>query len=430
MATASFKIRKGKNKSIIYLQVQKGRDFRLRQSTSIYIKNESLKFWDIKKERIKNLSNIPEAEYINGKLTEISKSVNDKILQLYKQRKLDKLSCKKVINEVLGSKGKNKKDEKNKEGQSKVVLEYFNWYLEYYKTNNSSYSNKPLELGTLKTYKNSRNYLVRFLKKNNIKNFCFEDIDEAFYNKFIQFGYEKGYSRNYIGTTIQKLKTIIGHAYENKIHHNTEFKRRYFAKLREEVNHPYLNEQELLAISQVKTSSKIENDVKDIFLIAAYTGLRIGDLITFLKSPKLSNVNSKKFIHLKQSKTGGEVYIPINSKILEILERRNGSFPPAIHQNNINKYIKSIANKADIKQEFVVERTISGKKVKDAQPKYKFISAHTARRSFCTNAYNAGLPPHQIMVISGHKSEKVFYNYIKASIKTKAIQIAEHSFFN
>jgi len=430
MATASFKIRKGKNKSIIYLQVQKGRDFRLRQSTSIYIKNESLKFWDIKKERIKNLSNIPEAEYINGKLTEISKSVNDKILQLYKQRKLEKLSCKKVINEVLGSKGKNKKDEKNKEGQSKVVLEYFNWYLEYYKTNNSSYSNKPLELGTLKTYKNSRNYLVRFLKKNNIKNFCFEDIDEAFYNKFIQFGYEKGYSRNYIGTTIQKLKTIIGHAYENKIHHNTEFKRRYFAKLREEVNHPYLNEQELLAISQVKTSSKIENDVKDIFLIAAYTGLRIGDLITFLKSPKLSNVNSKKFIHLKQSKTGGEVYIPINSKILEILERRNGSFPPAIHQNNINKYIKSIANKADIKQEFVVERTISGKKVKDAQPKYKFISAHTARRSFCTNAYNAGLPPHQIMVISGHKSEKVFHNYIKASIKTKAIQIAEHSFFD
>jgi len=430
MATASFKIRKGKNKSIIYLQVQKGRDFRLRQSTSIYIKNESLKFWDIKKERIKNLSNIPEAEYINGKLTEISKSVNDKILQLYKQRKLDKLSCKKVINEVLGSKEKNKKDEKNNEGQSKVVLEYFNWYLEYYKTNNSSYSNKPLTLGTLKTYKNSRNYLVRFLKKNNIKNFCFEDIDESFYNKFIQFGYAKGYSRNYIGTTIQKLKTIIGHAYENKIHHNTEFKRRYFAKLREEVNHPYLNEQELLAISKVKTSSKIENDVKDIFLIAAYTGLRIGDLIAFLKSPNLSINNGKKFIHLKQSKTGGEVYIPINSKILEILERRNGNFPPAIHQNYINKYIKSIANKADIKQEFVVERTISGKKFRDSQPKYKFISAHTARRSFCTNAYNAGLPPHLIMVISGHKSEKVFYNYIKASIKTKAIQIAEHSFFD
>ena len=100
MATASFKIRKGKNKSIIYLQVQKGREFRLRQSTNIYIKNESLKFWDTKKERIKNLSNIPEAEYINGKLFQISKSVNDKILQLYKQRKLDKLSCKKVINEV------------------------------------------------------------------------------------------------------------------------------------------------------------------------------------------------------------------------------------------------------------------------------------------------------------------------------------------
>lgn len=31
---------------------------------------------------------------------------------------------------------------------------------------------------------------------------------------------------------------------------------------------------------------------------------------------------------------------------------------------------------------------------------------------------------------SGHKSEKVFYNYIKASVKRKALQVAEHPFFN
>jgi integrase len=423
----TFKLRKGKKKNTILLDFRHGRNIRVRYSTSQDFNLGSEKYWDSKKGRIKSPNDIKNFQFINQQLREIENEIERDIASLERQNKLSQLSCQSAIKQILKIEQQNPEEEKHKSG---LVLDYFNWYLEYYKTNNSSYSNKPLTLGTLKTYKNSRNYLVRFLKKNNIKNFCFEDIDESFYNKFIQFGYEKGYSRNYIGTTIQKLKTIIGHAYENKIHHNNEFKRRYFAKLREEVNHPYLNEQELLAISKVKTSSKIENDVKDIFLIAAYTGLRIGDLITFLKSPKLSTNEGKKFIHLKQSKTGGEVYIPINSKILEILKRRNGSFPPAIHQNYINKYIKSIANKAEIKQEFVVERTISGKKIKDSQPKYKFISAHTARRSFCTNAYNAGLPPHQIMVISGHKSEKVFYNYIKASIKTKAIQIAEHSFFD
>jgi len=59
-----------------------------------------------------------------------------------------------------------------------------------------------------------------------------------------------------------------------------------------------------------------------------------------------------------------------------------------------------------------------------------FISTHTGRRSFCTNTYNAGIPPHQIMTIYGHKSEKVFFNYIKASVKRKAVQIAGHPFFN
>ena len=153
MATASFKIRKGKNKSIIYLQVQKGREFRLRQSTNIYIKNESLKFWDTKKERIKNLSNIPEAEYINGKLTEISRSVNDKILQLYKQRKLDKLSCKKVINEVLGSKGKNKKDEKHNHTLNDII-----------KYHNEDMINK-LRWGTQKNYYTTQKYISKFIKK-------------------------------------------------------------------------------------------------------------------------------------------------------------------------------------------------------------------------------------------------------------------------
>ena len=50
-------------------------------------------------------------------------------------------------------------------------------------------------------------------------------------------------------------------------------------------------------------------------------------------------MDGKEFINLKQIKTGSEVLIPINSKIQNILNKRDGIFPPAVHQNIIN-YIK------------------------------------------------------------------------------------------
>jgi len=62
-------------------------------------------------------------------------------------------------------------------------------------------------------------------------------------------------------------------------------------------------------------------------------------------------------------------------------------------------------------------------------PKYKFISTHTARRSFCTNAYNAEIPIQDIMAISGHKSERVFLNYIKVDSLKNAERVGQNPYF-
>jgi len=47
--------------------------------------------------------------------------------------------------------------------------------------------------------------------------------------------------------------------------------------------------------------------------------------------------------------------------------------------------------------------------------KHEMIKSHTARRSFCTNAYLAGLDCLDIMAISGHKTESAFLRYIKVT---------------
>lgn len=47
--------------------------------------------------------------------------------------------------------------------------------------------------------------------------------------------------------------------------------------------------------------------------------------------------------------------------------------------------------------------------------KWEKLMTHTARRSFCTKMYLMGVPILTIMAISGHKTEKSFRAYIKAT---------------
>ncbi len=49
----------------------------------------------------------------------------------------------------------------------------------------------------------------------------------------------------------------------------------------------------------------------------------------------------------------------------------------------------------------------------DMKLKWKLVTSHTARRSFATNAYKAGVPMPSIVKITGHKKTTTFLNYIK-----------------
>lgn len=137
-----------------------------------------------------------------------------------------------------------------------------------------------------------------------------------------------------------------------------------------------------------------------------------------------------KYFSLRQSKTSNPVVIPLNSLVMEIVEKHNGNLPDYIHQNIINSHIKSICKKAKIVNYHTFTRTHGGKQVEITEPKYKLVSCHTARRTFCTNAYKSGIPVQDIMAISGHKSERVFLNYVKVGKIENAKRIAKYEFFN
>ena len=64
------------------------------------------------------------------------------------------------------------------------------------------------------------------------------------------------------------------------------------------------------------------------------------------------------------------------------------------------------------------------------ESKFKFVTSHTARRSFATNAFLADVSVLSIMQITGHRTESAFMKYIKMSAKDNAMKLKTHKFFN
>jgi hypothetical protein len=58
------------------------------------------------------------------------------------------------------------------------------------------------------------------------------------------------------------------------------------------------------------------------------------------------------------------------------------------------------------------------------------VKTHTARRSFCTNYYIAGKSIQNIMLFSGHKTEREFYKYIRIEKRQEALAVLESGFFD
>lgn len=127
-------------------------------------------------------------------------------------------------------------------------------------------------------------------------------------------------------------------------------------------------------------------------------------------------------------KTSQVVNIPLKQIVVSIL-MKYGYRMKAISNQKFNEYIKEIGELAGIDSTVVMTDKINGKKQELIYPKYELITTHTARRSFATNAYAAGLDIKNIMSITGHRTEVQFRKYIKTTSEELAEQSAQHQFF-
>ncbi|MFV8226896.1 tyrosine-type recombinase/integrase [Christiangramia aquimixticola] len=337
-----------------------------------------------------------------------------------------------IDNKLLKDRIKEFKNNGFKVVQKKSIsfIEYYEWFLNYYEKKPRPRTKGPLAESTLKTYKNSKRVIEDY-ESDIGRKLMFEHITLSFHSDFIDHLQDADHGENYIGTHIKNIKTVMNDAYERGFHTNLDFKKSGFTKPGEEVNHIYLNKDEITRIKDIDYTNRPHLDnARDLFVIAASTGLRVSDYKKLTLENIKSHSSGLKYLKVKTQKTGKIVNIPLHGNVISILKKRGNKFPKMMPSQKINDALKTIGKKAKLNEEIEIEKTIGGIKTKLKYKKWQLLTNHTARRSFCTNAYKAEMPIYDIMSMSGHTSEKTFYNYIKATPMERLEKISKHVFFN
>ena len=416
MANINFKLNNGKTtitgkEYSIYIRYRFGRKVDIRKAIGFKSKPED---WNSEKQEVKNKIHIKNRSKINNLIKTLTRRIEDfedNLLQNGKQP--DQKYVERNFKNFFG-----KNDDKS------IPKNLFDFIDNLQKRPDIK---KSKAVGTLKNYLITDNILKRFNKE--VYKINFDNIDMDFYNEFIEWCEKQNLTRNYIGKLIQTLKFFLNTATLEKINTNLEFKNPRFKVIREEVDNIYLSLRELNKIYKLNLTNHPKLDqARDLFLIGAYTGLRVSNF-NYLKEENIYDYNGETYLKLKTKKVPKGLVIPLRPEVKAILKKHGNKPPKRMPDQHINYKIKDVCENAGIDELTSITKTIGGKKVTKKTFKFDLVKTHTARRSFCTNAYLSGMNPIDIMQISGHSSQKTFLNYIKADALEKAVKISSHPFF-
>ncbi len=426
MASFNYTARPSRSKTdnhyIIYLTFSYGRGKLFRTSTGFTVKSAGN--WDVKKQKIRNIIDEPNAAIYNNRLNE---------LKTFFENGYDELTTEGEAIDNHRLKALFATFEQTATATNKKNTKDFIALFEQFITaseDGSRRTNKgsKITIGTIKTYKTTLSFFRDFQREYGA--IRFGSIDLPFYNRLVQHCEDNGLSQNYTGKTIKVLKTFLKYAAKT---HDVKLSSKYdpddFVVLKEEVDEIYLTNEELMRMYHLDLSAmghKYER-ARDLFLIGAYTGLRISDFAKLTKD-HLFTQKGQPYFKVTAKKTGNEVIIPVANIVQQIIERNDG-LPETMPDQSLNRLIKDVCEFAGIDETVKMTRTVGGQKVKQSHQKYELVKSHTARRSFCTNAYLGDMDTLSIMAISGHTTESNFLKYIKVTKQQQAERIANHPYF-
>jgi len=266
--------------------------------------------------------------------------------------------------------------------------------------------NSDLKPNTIKGKRQTVNTLKSFQKDKKV-DVNFETFDFLIFKKFKRYlTKDRDFRPNTVWKHVKDLKALMREAEKNKRTVHPDYRLGDFTAKEVETEKISLTDAEIDTLIDLDMDSSGLGRSRDLFVIGALTGLRYSDFST-LKKEDIVHENDGDYIVKRQVKTSRIVKIPIASKVKAILNKYDGSPPPTVAPQVMNRNIKRICEVAGIDNA-------------------DLVTTHTARRSFATNAYRdeENIPIIDIMMITGHKTEVEFLKYIVISPEEHAMRLA------
>ena len=429
MATITYKVKNGTKK--IYCSVVEGRiqngGFQLRKSIGKEINNPSN--WIKNKQQVRKCKEEPSAPYINNFLVKHKSHIVKGIDELVNQnRPVNKENVCTII-DSFGNSVQSKRDS-NKFSLTKHIQDLVELMISGKKLNKGERFSKD----TIKGYKTLIQRIEEFEEfKGIIKPHL---VDSKLYDSLINFfsdESEKEYSPNYVGSIIKRFKAVINNYLIEDL--NIKFPNynpNKWTKPTNETLKTYLTLNQIYTLINLDLTNypKDYDNVRDVYCFNALTcGVRVGDYLQFKKHnliTKMVNGERQHFLEFRQSKTSSKVRTPIGKTALSIIDKHNG-FPKIQSAQKSNDILKELGELCGFDSVCILEDK-NGKIIKQRK-QYELMTNHSARRSFCTNAWSKGTDLLEIMNISGHKTPAVLLKYIDKTLEEYAERMMETAYF-
>ncbi len=332
--------------------------------------------------------------------------------------------------------------------QNKSVKTWIKDYIAKIKSGEArTYNGQRYAPNSIRIWKQFLRIFLDFCETTN--DFCWEEINQGLVNQYMSFLEEEGYSKSTADRYINCFKTLTITAEREDIHNNYKAKgmfRHPTVKEHEMTTAIYLTKEELEGLYNMELVG-LDEEVRDAFLVACYTGQRHSDFSQLKISCFDTIFDGNMVIRKVQTKTTTPVVIPIlDNKLKIILEKYNYKVPE-IGDTVMNKHLKSIGEELShtVKSLGKDVKTILTKDEREAEEnktktfrydedgnvikyKWELIVTHTGRRTCATNMYlSRKYTTREMMLVTGHKKEENFMKYIKLGLDEEAHKLAMSS---
>jgi len=267
-------------------------------------------------------------------------------------------------------------------------------------------------LNTTKGQTTVRNFIENFCNDSGIS-ISFEQVNMIFFETLMEYAYkEKEVKQNYFAKIIKVLKSFLTWSEEKGYNSNREYEK--FIATEHDIDIVYLTFDELMKLYNHKFNTDRLSHVRDFYCMGCFTGLRFSDLSKL----HLANISEEHIVlSIQKTKTQNHA-IRLTKYAKEILAKYKGTIYeplPYISSQKFNEYIKECCELAEITQPFTIHWFVGNKKETLTQPKCKFITSHTARKTFITNSLLLGMEPKAIKKIANIKKDVVLDKYMKVT---------------